>query len=102
MPVPRTPPKMFETRSQAWKEVGLLRQINPRVVKRARFEALVVVALFVGVVVLYDHRVSLIGTAGRHGHAGTIEPGIETPLRVVTVVVLLILGWAFARDVGRG
>jgi small conductance mechanosensitive channel len=101
-PKPKTPAKMFETRSQAWKEVGLLRQINPRVVKRARFEALVVVALFVGVVVLYDHRVSLIGTAGRHGHAGTLDAGVETPLRVVTVVVLLILGWAFARDVGRG
>ena len=27
---------MFETRSQAWREVGLLRQISPRVVKRAR------------------------------------------------------------------
>ena len=41
MPAPRTPQKMFETRSQAWQEVGLLRQINPRVVKRARLEALV-------------------------------------------------------------
>ncbi len=50
---------MFETRSQAWKEVGLLRQINPRVVKRARLEALVLVPLFVGVVVLYDNRVNL-------------------------------------------
>ncbi len=53
---------MFETRSQAWKEVGLLRQISPRVVKRARLEALVLVPLFVGVVVLYDNRVSLLGT----------------------------------------
>ena len=65
MPAPKTPPKMFETRSQAWKEVGLLRQISPRVVKRARLEALVLLPLFVGVVVLYDNRVSLLGTEPR-------------------------------------
>ena len=33
---------------------GLLRQISPRVVKRARLEALLFVPLFVGVVVLYE------------------------------------------------
>ena len=49
-PFPSTPPKMFETRSQAWQEVGLLRQISPRVVKRARLEALVLLPLFVAVV----------------------------------------------------
>ncbi len=74
-PKPKTPAKMFETRSQAWKEVGLLRQIDPKVVKRARLEALVAVVLFVGIVVLYDHRVSLIGTPGRHGHPGTHRSG---------------------------
>ena len=55
---PRIPQRMFETRSQAWREVGLLRQISPRVVKRARLEALVLVPLFVAVVLFYDHRVS--------------------------------------------
>jgi small conductance mechanosensitive channel len=103
MPVPRIPPKMFETRSEAWREVGLLRQISPRVVKRARVEACVLVVLFVGVVVLYDNRFSLLGTPGPHGRAATsLEPGLETPIRVATVVALMILGWAIARDVGRG
>ncbi len=106
MPVPKTPQKMFETRSQAWKEVGLLRQISPRVVKRARLEALVLVPLFVGIVIVYDNRVSLFGTRGpsHNGHPGmvTLEPAIETPLRVVTVLALVILGWAIARDIGRG
>jgi small conductance mechanosensitive channel len=101
MPVPRTPQKMFETRSHAWKEVGLLRQISPRVVKRARLEALVLVPLFVGVVILYDNRVSLIGTPGRHGRAGTLEPALDTPARVATMLVLMTLGWAIARDIGR-
>ena len=42
MPVPKkTPPKMFETRGQAWSDVGLLHQVSPRAVKRARLEAVV-------------------------------------------------------------
>lgn len=94
---------MFETRSQAWREVGLLRQISPRVVKRARLEALVLVPLFVAVVVFYDNRVSVLGAAGTHGKAAhKLEPALEAPLEIATVVVLVILGWAIARDVGRG
>lgn len=102
MPVPKTPPKMFETRSQAWREVGLLRQISPKVVKRARLEALLLVPLFVGVVILYDHRASLIGTPGRHGRPATLEPALETPVRAAVFVTLVILGLAIARDVSRG
>ncbi len=111
MPVPRTPPKppkMFETRSHAWREVGLLRQISPRVVKRARLEALVLVPLFIGVVILYDNRVSLFGREvaakpGPHGHPAYkyLEQALETPVRVATVLVLMTLGWAIARDIGR-
>jgi small conductance mechanosensitive channel len=111
MPVPKTPPKMFETRSQSWQEVGLLRQINPRVVKRARLEALVLVPLFVGVVLIYDNRLSLFGKTvpaiGTHGvikvpaHMVLEEP-LEALVRIVTVIILMILGWAIARDVGRG
>jgi small conductance mechanosensitive channel len=99
---------MFETRSHAWREVGLLRQISPRVVKRARVEALVLVPLFVGVVLLYDHRVSLFGRQvaakpGPHGHPAYkyLEGALETPVRVATVLVLMTLGWAIARDIGR-
>jgi small conductance mechanosensitive channel len=105
MPIPRTPPKMFETRSHAWQEVGLLRQINPRVVKRARLQALLLVPLFAGIVVLYDERFSLFGTrADANGHLGKLylEKAIETPLTIVTVLALMILGWAIARDIGRG
>ncbi len=106
---------MFETRSQAWQEVGLLRQINPRVVKRARLEALLLVPLFVGVVILYDNRLSLFGTTTliKHGHESMADAlrrgdystslaGLDTPVRVATVIVLVILGWAIARDIGRG
>jgi small conductance mechanosensitive channel len=103
VPVPKTPSKMFETRSQAWREVGLLRQISPRVVKRARLQVLVLLPVFVGVVFLYDHRVSLLGPAGSHGHVATsLEEPLEAAVRVVTVIALMILGWAIARDIGRG
>jgi small-conductance mechanosensitive channel len=102
---------MFETRSQAWKEVGLLRQISPQVVKRARLEALVLLPLFVGVVLFYDNRVSLLGrtVAAHHGPHGepiaahkVLEQALETPVTIITVLILMILGWAIARDVGRG
>jgi small-conductance mechanosensitive channel len=93
---------MFETRSQAWREVGLLRQISPRLVKRARLEALVLVPLFVGVVIFYDNRASLLGAAGPRGRAaGELEAPLETLVTAAVVVALVALGWAIARDIGR-
>jgi small conductance mechanosensitive channel len=94
MPVPRTPQKMFETRSHAWREVGLLRQISPRAVKRARLEAFVLVPLFAGVVIVYEHRRSLLGVGPRQHELGTA-------LQIATVLALLLLGLAIARDIGR-
>lgn len=95
---PRTPPKMFETRSQAWEEVGLLRQVSPGVVRRARWEALLLGVVFVAIVVLYEHRYSLLGLDKRgHGELAWLK----TPVDIVAVVALLMLGWAAARDVGR-
>jgi|HubBroStandDraft_6_1064221.scaffolds.fasta_scaffold15583_3 small conductance mechanosensitive channel len=110
MPIPKTPQKMFETRSQSWQEVGLLRQISPRVVKRARLEVLVLLPLFVGVVLIYDNRVSLFGrevpaAPGAHGVVPAhllLEEPFEAVVRIATVLALVILGWAIARDVGRG
>ncbi len=107
-PLLKTPPKMFETRSQAWQEVGLLHQVSPRAAKRARMEGLVLAVLFVAVVVLYDNRLSLLGTrvpamSGPNGHRAytTIEEPLQALVTAATVVVLLILGWAIARDAGR-
>jgi small conductance mechanosensitive channel len=102
---------MFETRSQAWKEVGLLRQISPKVVKRARLEVLVLLPLFVGIVLLYDHRVALFGHEVGAYHNSKhelvaqhkeLEQALDTPITIVTVIFLVILGWAIARDIGRG
>ncbi len=89
---------MFETRSQAWREAGLLRHVSPGAVRKARLEAVVLVPLFIGVVVLYENRHSLLGLS----EAGNGELSwLETPVRIATVIALLILGWAIARDIGR-
>lgn len=87
MPIPKSPQRMFETRSHSWREAGLIRQINPRAVKRARVQALVLLPLFAGVIVAFDYRQQLFG--------------VDTPVRIITVVALFILGWWLARDIGR-
>jgi small conductance mechanosensitive channel len=91
--LPKTPPKMFETRSQAWREVGLVHQVSPAAVKRARLRALLLVPLFVAIVLLYDHRAQL-GLK----HSSSEVKGL---VQAATAVILLILGWAIARDAGR-
>jgi small conductance mechanosensitive channel len=83
---------MFETRSQAWREVGLVQEIDRGAVKRARLETLLLVPLFVAVVLLYDNRAAL-------GLKASSE--VEGLVQAATAVLLLILGWAIARDVGR-
>jgi small-conductance mechanosensitive channel len=90
---------MFETRSQAWEQAGLLHQVSPGAARRARWHALLFIPMFVGVVVLYEHRYGLIGhdELGKHGKL----TWLNTPIDLVTVAVLLMLGWAIARDVGR-
>jgi small-conductance mechanosensitive channel len=79
---------MFETRTHAWREAGLEQELNPRRVNRARRDALLFLVAIVGVLFLNDHRRDLF-------------PGFTREVRILTVVVLVILGWAFARAIGR-
>jgi small conductance mechanosensitive channel len=87
---------MFETRSHAWREAGLLRQISPRAVKRARLEALLLAPLFVAVVVVHAERKDLLGVDTAHSVSE-----VNALVNIATAVALLILGWAIARDAGR-
>jgi small conductance mechanosensitive channel len=80
---------MFETRTHAWREAGLEQELNPRRVSRARRDALLFLVAIVGVLFLNDNRRDLF-------------PGFTKEVRILTVVVLMILGWAFARAIGRG
>jgi small-conductance mechanosensitive channel len=79
--------KMFDTRSHAWHEVGLARQLSKRAVKRARIETLVLLLLTGATVALFIYRKQLFG--------------IDAPVRAAAAVALLLLGFGLARDLGR-
>jgi small-conductance mechanosensitive channel len=79
---------MFETRSHRWAEAGLARQLSRAAVRRARLETVLMLPLAAGLLVAYAYR-------------GDLFPGYGVPVRVVTVLALLSLGWALARNLGR-
>jgi small conductance mechanosensitive channel len=79
--------EMFKTKSHSWQEVGLARQISAKAARKARRQAVVLIPLLVGVLLAYRYRTDLFG--------------VDMPIRVITVVALLALGWTLARDVGR-
>src|SRR4051794_23812389 len=80
--------RVFPTRSHSWAEAGLARQLSRAAVKRARIETILLAPLAAAVLVLYGHRRELF-------------PGLGMQVKVVTVVVLLAIGWALARSAGR-
>lgn len=81
--------EMLRTRSQSWAEVGLARQLSQRAARRAKRQAAILLPALTAVLVAYSYRRDLVGA------------DFDLPARVVTVIALVILGWAFARDVGR-
>src|SRR3954449_12401454 len=78
---------LFETRSHTWVDAGLARQLSRRALRRARIQILLFAPLLAGVLLLYAQR-------------GEIS-GADTPIRIVTVIAPLMLGWALIRDFGR-
>jgi small conductance mechanosensitive channel len=81
--------KLFDTQSHSWREAGLARQLSVRAVKRARIQAIVMIPVLIGILVVYGYRDDLFG------------PEYETPVQIATTVVLIVLGWQIARDIGR-
>src|SRR5438045_3510368 len=79
---------VFPTRSHSWSEVGLARHLNRAAVKRARIQTLILLPFAAAILLAYSHRRQLF-------------PGFGTPVRAVTVVALLVVGWGLARSVGR-
>src|SRR4051794_18535128 len=80
---------MLQTRTHAWEEGGLSRQLGRNAARKARREALLLLPLLTAVLVVYAERDRLFGS------------DLDTVVRILTAVVLVALGWAFARDVGR-
>jgi small-conductance mechanosensitive channel len=67
----------------------LARQLRIQAVRRARrarWEAVVLTPMLVGILWAYNHRKQLFG--------------VDLPVRIVCVIALVVLGWAFARALG--
>lgn len=87
--------QMFETRSEEWERVGLAVDVNEKSVQNARRRLGFEVALFVAVIVVYDNYLSWVGLNPKN------PPSWATIVQIATVIALLGLGWAMARDIGR-
>lgn len=85
----RLPPELFETRSHAWQSVGLGEELQTRSSRKATGGLLLSLLLIAAVLVVYDNRAELL-------------PGYGTPVRVATVIVLVIVGSAATHWLGRG
>ena len=86
--------RMFETRSEAWEKAGIpMREVSEKTVKRAQREALVLIPLIIAVLIAYNHRHDILSK-----HA---LKSLQVPIQILTVLVLVALGWALARAVGR-
>ncbi len=80
--------RMLETRSHAWREVGLARQLSKKAVRRARVEVLVLIVLTAATAALYIYRQELFG--------------IDAPIRFVAAAALLLLGFGISRPAHVG
>jgi small conductance mechanosensitive channel len=92
--------RMFETRSQAWEKVGLAKQVSAGTVRRARRQAAALVPLLIAVLVAYAERKQILPTTHGGGCTGACQTD-DKIIRIGTALVLVVLGWAFARDLGR-
>lgn len=79
--------QLFETRSHSWVDAGLARQLSRSALRRARIQIVLFAPLLAGVLFLYSQRKGIAGA--------------DTPIRIVTVIALLMLGWSLIRDLGR-
>jgi small-conductance mechanosensitive channel len=86
---------MFETRSEAWEKVGLAIDSSQRAIRKAQRRALVLVPLFVAVIVVHDNY--------RHWFhvSNKTESSVHALVTVGTVLAVLAIGWAVARDIGK-
>ncbi len=82
--------RAFESRTQVWQEAGLGAEIDRTDARRARREAVVLLLLIAGVLVVFAMRHSIFPD-----DAGKL-------VRYGTAIILAILGWLLARTIARG
>lgn len=81
--------ELFESRTEVWQEVGLGAEIDRAKAQRARGGVVVLLLAITGVLILFAKRNDLF-------------PGMSTEVRIATVGLLVVLGWALARNLGQG
>jgi small conductance mechanosensitive channel len=81
--------RVFEHRTQVWREAGLGAEIDTRSAARETGKLVVLAALIVGVLFVFGHRHELFPGAGRY-------------VRYESAIALVILGWALARSLAVG
>ncbi len=86
--IPRTR-SAFESRTQVWREVGLGSEIDAAAARRSKRGALYAIVLIAAVLFCFSER-------------KTLFPGHGLEVRIATVVLLVLLGWALARSLARG
>ena len=102
---------MFETRSDAWEKVGLSFEVNKREVTKAQWRALIflagLIAVNIGSHLLLNKSHDKTYCQGKPRcpqvsllhHWGAAD--LETVVRMISVLLVLALGWGLARSVGR-
>jgi small-conductance mechanosensitive channel len=95
--------RMFETRSEAWERAGLALQSTQRAIRSAQRRSLILLVLLIGVLLLWSNRNAWFGTC--KPNVRVCEPmlssTVNTWVEVLTAIALVVLGWTFARDLGR-
>jgi small conductance mechanosensitive channel len=86
LPRPRT---AFESRTEVWREAGLGSEIDRAAARRGRGGAVIALLLIGAVLFVFSERKELF-------------PGYGLEVRIATVALLVILGWALARSLGQG
>lgn len=82
------PKWMFETRTHRWHEAGLGQEIDEQERGRTWPKLILYALLIAGVLFAFSHRQD-------------IAPGYGTEARILTAILLFVLGWGFASALGR-
>jgi len=79
----------FESRTELWRQAGLGSEIDRTGARRGQGGAVIVLILIAAVLIAFGKRKDLF-------------PGYGLEARIATIALLVILGWALARQLGRG
>lgn len=94
--------RMFETRSDAWEKVGLSFEVNEKEVRNSRNQLIVLIPLIIALDVA-THYVLDAASTGRHENL-LQRHGVawaQTPVRIVSIILVILLGWGIAKAIGR-